>query len=142
MALWNKKPDPNTQLGDPTINEMSEYQEAMNRLEAERIYREGLIGVDNMMGSVRIDQRRLMSNIYSNRPANDVTSESYRRTMLGMRLHVREGDELPFDSIHTSLGKEKVFVFIVQNDQAVTLEDDRHMFPSDVLITQLRLIQK
>jgi hypothetical protein len=36
----------------------------------------------------------------------------------------------------------KVFVFVVQGEQATIIEDDWDLFPSDKLITQLRLLQK
>lgn len=141
MAIWNKKPDPNTQLGD--LPNATATEIAASYAEAERIYREGMIGAHNanMIANASIRDRRITYS-EGQRVVYDVTSESYRRTMLGMRLHLREGEAMPFDSIHTSLGKEKVFVFVVQNDQAVTLEDERHMFPSDTLVTQLRLIAK
>lgn len=65
-----------------------------------------------------------------------------RLEMIAMRLHLQEGMEYPFQHISTAAIADKVFVFVVQNDQSVTLEDDRAMFPSDVLITQLRLLMK
>lgn len=133
MALWNKS---RTSAGDANA-------------EAERLYLEGMINskpsghyglsVDHQALSRRITGGGLAG--YS-RPMNDVQMEGHRKQMLAMRLRISEGDKLPFDDIHTSLGKEKVFVFVVQNDQAVTLEDDPLMFPSDTLITQLRLIAK
>ena len=62
--------------------------------------------------------------------------------MIAMRLRLRDGDRSPFDFIQAHKAAEnKYFVFICQGDQAVTLEDD-DLFPSDRLITQLRLIMK
>jgi len=85
------------------------------------------------------------SGIYGNYEPNygdPIESHRERHQMLAMRLRVKEAEKLPFDDLHTSLGKEKVFVFVMQSDTAVTLEDDRNLFPSDALITQLRLIAK
>jgi len=139
MALWNKDKD---KVGGVPTTPMSDIEMAMSRHEAERMYREAVVASGyNMPSSVSINDRRLTSNVYKN-SADDISSESYRSKMLGMRLRLKEGERFPFDSIHTSLGKEKVFVFIVQNDKAATLEDDVGMFPSDTLVTQLRLIAK
>lgn len=69
-------------------------------------------------------------------------NKQYRIQMIAMRMRRREGEKMPFDDLHTSLGKEKVFVFVLQNDKPVVFEDDIGLFPSDTLITQLRLIQK
>ena len=48
----------------------------------------------------------------------------------------------PFQYMSSAYAGDKVFVFVVQDNQAVTLEDDATMFPSDQLITQLRLLEK
>lgn len=40
----------------------------------------------------------------------------------------------------TKLSPDKVAVFLVHGDQHYTLEDDYRIFPSDALITQIRLI--
>ena len=137
MALWNKKPGTNPQLGDLAINEMSMTEMALNHSEAERIYREGLLS------PTVISSRRVTASPYPySRPMSDLANERHRKNMLAMRLRISEGEHWGFDSLHTSLGKEKVFVFVVQDGKTATLEDDASMFPSDTLITQLRLIQK
>lgn len=69
-------------------------------------------------------------------------SELHRSKLIAMRLRLREGDRMPFQDLFTSLAGDKVFVFVVQDNQAVTLEDDANLFPSDQLITQLRLLDK
>ena len=131
MALWNK----NTAVtATSTPNSISD---------AERMYREGMINQ-----AMLLPERRIVaspSNVFGGyKPdyADLIESPRSRHHMLAMRLRITEGARMPFDDLHTSLGKEKVFVFIVQNDQAVTLEDDRNLFPSDTLVTQLRLIAK
>jgi hypothetical protein len=47
---------------------------------------------------------------------------------------------LPFDMVKAWPTPTKVFIFVVQGEQATVLEDDKSLFPSDKLITQLRLI--
>jgi len=74
--------------------------------------------------------------------ADDISTDNWRLYALAMRLRVREGHKLPFQHLSTALAGDKVFVFVVVKDQAVTLEDDHLLFPSDTLITQLRLLQE
>lgn len=71
-----------------------------------------------------------------------LSSDLSRMRMIGMRMRLPEGGSFPFQHISTALGDEKVFVFIVQDNTAVIIEDDRYLFPSDTLVAQLRLIQK
>ena len=73
---------------------------------------------------------------------NSLKSENYRMKMIAMRMRVPEGNTMPYQDLFTSLAGDKVFVFVVQDNQAVTLEDDAALFPSDTLITQLRLLDK
>lgn len=63
-----------------------------------------------------------------------------RRSMLAMRLHVTDHTKLPFHYLSTALTNDKVFVFIIIDGQAVTLSDERAIFPSDALVTQVRLL--
>lgn len=88
------------------------------------------------------DLARRITEPYYGKPAADIEDPRQRKQMLAMRLRIKEGDLWGFDHIDTALGKEKVFVFILQDDKAAVLEDDLGLFPSDTLITQLRLIQK
>lgn len=71
-----------------------------------------------------------------------IENENYRARLVQMRLRLREGETMPYQYFATALAGDKVFVFIVQDNQAVTLQDEAAMFPSDVLITQLRLLEK
>lgn len=80
--------------------------------------------------------------IATSQVADDISTDSWRMRALAMRLRISEGHQLPFQHLSTAWTGEKVFVFVVEHDQAVTLEDDANLFPSDVLITQLRLIAK
>jgi len=60
--------------------------------------------------------------------------------MIGMRLRVPVGVQL-FDFIAAHAGPRTTFVFVVSKGQPVTLEDDNELFPSDALVTQLRLLK-
>jgi hypothetical protein len=60
--------------------------------------------------------------------------------MLRMRLGVRPCHSLPFQYIQVfKASNDKYIIFVVQKDAGVILED-AELFPSDKLITQLRLI--
>jgi hypothetical protein len=70
-------------------------------------------------------------------------------SMLMMRMQwgpFAGGDEgafvpsVPFEHMAVHLGNGKAFVFIVSNGEAVTLSDDPGIFPSDALITQVRML--
>lgn len=73
-------------------------------------------------------------------PAPAITTDTGRRGMLAMRLHMTDHTKLPFPYMSTALTDDKIFVFIVIDGQAVTLSDERAIFPSDGLIAQLRLL--
>lgn len=114
MAKWN--------------NEKTEIGELVSQLEV----------LAEAISDTISDYRR-----YQNAPSlTNINADESRMRMIYMRLRLLEGEKFPFDSLNTSLGKEKVFVFVVQDDKAVILEDSVDLFPSDTLITQLRLIQK
>lgn len=73
-------------------------------------------------------------------PIDGIGSPDWRMRAIAMRLHLRNGERLPFDHVSTAVTDEKAFVFLVVKKQLVTLEDDINLFPSDTLITQLRLL--
>lgn len=63
--------------------------------------------------------------------------------MIFMRLRVQAGDQKPFDFLATHrITEDKVAVFVCNNGSYVVLEDSTDLFPSDTLITQLRMIKK
>ena len=80
--------------------------------------------------------RRIQSDPYS----TTITSDLHRMRMIMMRLRITEASTLPFQHISTGLGGDHVFVFIVKGGEPITLKDDVALFPSDTLITQLRLL--
>jgi hypothetical protein len=60
------------------------------------------------------------------------------RKMLAMRMRGR----LPFAHVYCQLvnPEGKIVVFLIVNNEPVTLEDNFDLFPSDALITKLRLL--
>lgn len=94
------------------------------------------------LSSVKMGERRITNGGYNATPADDISVDKWRMRALAMRLRIHEGMKMPFQHIHTVWTGEKVFVFVVQKGEAVTLTDDSGLFPSDTLITQLRLIQE
>lgn len=59
--------------------------------------------------------------------------------MIAMRLHLKEGVVFPFH-LHAHRSNDTVFVFLVHNGKPLILEDAWSMFPSDQLISNLRLL--
>lgn len=47
---------------------------------------------------------------------------------------------IPFDHMSIHEGSSKAFIFIVHGSEAITLEDDMVLFPSDKLCTQIRML--
>lgn len=61
--------------------------------------------------------------------------------MLYSRLRVRSSDELPFKYISAhEIDEHRACVFVIHRGEPVTIVDDAALFPSDKLITQLRLL--
>lgn len=71
--------------------------------------------------------------------STDWSSEALMR-MVAMRMRTREGERMRFDFINAYKNGESVVVFFVHDGHPNFVEDDWGMFPSDALITKLRLI--
>lgn len=69
-----------------------------------------------------------------------IKSEGWRRRAIYVRLQLPDGEKLPFDGLETLLGDEMVYIMVVVRGKGVMLEDERGLFPSDTLLTQLRLL--
>lgn len=69
----------------------------------------------------------------------NVRNKDWRNKAIYMRMR---WEKAPFDAFFTHYisATETVVLFIVYKDTAVTLTDDAAMFPSDTLVTQLRLL--
>jgi hypothetical protein len=61
---------------------------------------------------------------------------------LKMRLGMAKSETFGLEHCHIVEGKMKVFVFLVQGDKAIVLDDDPALFPSDTLIGQYRLFKE
>ncbi len=61
--------------------------------------------------------------------------------MIRSRLRLGEGEALGLDHLHAHEDKDMTFVFVVHMGKHVVLEDERTLFPSDQLITSLRLLR-
>lgn len=74
---------------------------------------------------------------------NPIGSRWSPRDKILMRLNTPDGELVGFDYIEaTKLSDDKMVVFVINNGKHCTIEDDAHLFPSDTLITQLRILRK
>lgn len=72
-----------------------------------------------------------------------ISNASWRMSAINMRLRDNyDGTPKGLQDMHTTLSGDKVFIFIVVRGEAVVLEDEASMFPSDVLVTKIRLLQE
>lgn len=83
--------------------------------------------------------RTLEAMMRDHNPAAAALLEDIRR-----RLRVSQGSSLPFEYIaaYHDQPNDKVLVFVVKAGKPAIIEDGWDLFPSDTLITQLRLLQK
>jgi hypothetical protein len=90
-----------------------------------------------------MDQERLMMEL-EHKIAMQQAAERWRvaslMEMISMRLFGGRPDKLPFPFAQAHKAGERVFIFIVKGDEGMMLEDEAKMFPSDGLVTQLRLL--
>jgi len=77
-----------------------------------------------------------------------INSSDARMHWLAIRLRVdaREGYDMAMGfeylATHYITGMNEVLIFVVQDQQPVILTDDPALFPSDTLVTALRLLKK
>jgi hypothetical protein len=96
----------------------------------------GLVDPQKMANVLASQIRDNMSGIGSSD-----TSPMALGKMIDMRLRTPPGKYLfEFMMCHKAKDDNKVVVFLYHNKQATHLEDDWNLFPSDTLITQLRLM--
>ena len=74
--------------------------------------------------------------------ADPITTNNGRMSMLRSRLRIAPDLQLPFDQLYTLATEEKIFVVFMHDNQLAILEDHAGLYPSDTLVTQLRLIAK
>lgn len=58
---------------------------------------------------------------------------------LKMRLGLQEADTFGLDYCHVFEGPNRTFLFMVKGNNAIILEDEPSIFPSDTLLAQFRL---
>lgn len=73
---------------------------------------------------------------------DDMRNSAFRLKVLVWRLRLRMGEPLPWQHISTCYLEGNVFIFVVANNKAVILEDDPLLYPSDALISALRLLSE
>jgi len=93
--------------------------------------------------------KKQLSNMISNSAPYPVYPASFKddtdgkitpEAMIYMRLRFAPGMKIPLDFLRAYVTDEVACVFIMVNNKPVVLEDDPSLFPSDSLITQLRLL--
>lgn len=90
-----------------------------------------------------LDQQRADMAAYTGVSlADPITTNNGRMSMLRSRLRIAPDLQLPFDQLYTLATEEKIFVVFLHDNQLAILEDHAGLYPSDTLITQLRLIAK
>lgn len=74
-------------------------------------------------------------------PAVAIESHAFRTSILRQRMRWMT-DEGPLQALYTHYIKaeQKVVLFVVYRDKSIVMEDDALMFPSDTLVTQMRLL--
>lgn len=67
---------------------------------------------------------------------------SWGMQALMFRLHIKANEAMPFPFLSVFFTKDKALVFVVgKEEQYSVIEDDKALFPSDSLITALRLLE-
>lgn len=84
----------------------------------------------------------LQEAVYSSRSAEDFQSHSALLKAIRMRMRAPDGVALGVDDMHCFKSGDVVFVFVVAAGEATIIKDEWPLFPSDQLITQLRLITR
>ena len=80
-------------------------------------------------------------NMVGGVPAQWRAPYTQRVSHLGMLALRMRWDQLPYEVQHVGKKANGTFVvFLILGDEAMLIEDDAHLFPSDGLITKLRTI--
>lgn len=94
----------------------------------------------NAQGTSATNQRMSEEHKKVHIQAEDWNGKTTPLAMIAMRLRIRNGDPWPVDHMTAHVTDNEAFVFIVNKGKPTVIEDDPALFPSDALITQLRLI--
>lgn len=100
----------------------------------------GLAGTGNAVGMSVAQASH--GHAYQNAPS---PNDRFTSTNLSFMLSVRMGwthKMCPFETISChKLNAEMAVVFLIVGGKALLIEDDLNLFPSDALVTQLRLME-
>ena len=77
----------------------------------------------------------------SPKDSDPIFSREGRLAMLQSRLRTKCVIDMGFDHLDTAYAGDKIFVWLIVKGEPVTLTDEADMFPSDTLITQMRLLK-
>jgi len=112
----------------------------LERREQELIRRMNMNAIPNSIGGPAQMVQTVHGVVAPQKPPDALATDHIRTNMIAMRLHVPGSSKLPFAHLSTAMTSEQVLVLVVQNDKYVVLEDEKSLFPSDTLISQLRLL--
>lgn len=120
-------------------DEWDAYQSIIERVRREQKDQKRMVAITDAM--------KMSLGDYIAKTKHDETGYTNAPTqllrMLAMRLRVAAGALMPFDFIQAhAINNERVVLFIVHKDTPMMLEDDGNLFPSDALITKLRLLTR
>jgi len=70
---------------------------------------------------------------------NNIRNANWRVRSINMRMR---WEKAPFDALYTHYiaATDTVVLFLIYKDAPITLTDEAPLFPSDTLVTQLRLL--
>lgn len=148
VPLWRKRlADVQRRLGVP-VTPSDMFKGGLDRMEAEAAAKEW---AEKMADRVDISDGNAIRDYMGKMGPSVLGAQIFRdpphfatkpvslKEMVKMRMRWTEVP-FPFFECHQPTGSDKVFVFFVKDDQAVILEDEAGLFPSDSLITKLRLL--
>lgn len=138
--IFGKGAQPKIQPLQLPTTAMAEYERQIRELQnAHRnAHRSGLADALQYGVGISTPKRNFSKNYGTN--IMSMLSEDKAYQLMAMRLRVPEGNRFPADHLSLHVTDKKAFVFLVNKGQATTLEDDPDLFPSDQLITQIRLL--
>lgn len=138
MSLFGMKP-PNT----PSVNDIyREMQKVLGYVPNSNTILGGTDPLNSKLWSDRLAKDMLNSHTHqiTNTAMKVDPMELFKRLLAG-RMRWAEGKRHPFEFLDIHVTDKVALVFIVNDSKPVTLEDDPALFPSDDLITRLRLLQ-
>jgi hypothetical protein len=121
----------------PPIN-VADWKKLMD-YEKDLLTARPLIAVDHDFGSSAVNCHT--HSVIAPINVNQRWSENNLLKMIASRLGWDAGEMMPFRRIvPVKVTNDMVAIFIVTNNNALIIEDETNLFPSDALITQLRLL--